>query len=99
MSVRELYETAAEAAGVDPPRVGVPIWAMSVAGCAGDVVRKTLRRDFQLTSRSVRLMHIWPTLDHGKAARELGWQPNPIHGSIRRGAEFFRENRPRGKNR
>ena len=38
----------------------------------GDDVRNTFRRDFQLTSRSVRLMHIWPRLDHGKAERELG---------------------------
>ncbi len=38
-------------------------------------------------------MHIWPTLDHGKAERELGWQPEPIHDSIRRAAQFYRENR------
>ena len=44
-------------------------------------------------------MHLWPTLDHGKAERELGWQPKPIGGSIRRSAHFFRENRRRGKNR
>jgi nucleoside-diphosphate-sugar epimerase len=50
------------------------------------------RRDSQLTSRSVRLMHIWPTLDHGKAERELGWQPTPIHDSIRRATQFYREN-------
>ena len=40
MSVRELYETAADAAGVDPPRFGVPLWAMYAMGYAGDVVRK-----------------------------------------------------------
>jgi hypothetical protein len=61
------------------------------------VMRKAFRRDFQLTSRSVRLMHIWPTLDHGKAQRELGWQPKPIHDSIRRAAPFFRENRRAAK--
>jgi dihydroflavonol-4-reductase len=48
-----------------------------------------------LSSRSVRLMHIWPTLDHGKAERELGWQPGPVHDSVRRAAQFFRENRRR----
>ena len=99
MSVRELYATAADAAGVDPPRIGVPLWAMYAMGYAGDVVRKMLRRDFQLTSRSVRLMHIWPRLDHRKAERELGWQPKPIHDSIRRAAQFYRENRWSGKNR
>jgi dihydroflavonol-4-reductase len=90
-SVRELYQAAAAAAGVKPPRFGVPLWAMYAMGYAGDVVRKAFRRDFQLTSRSVRLMHIWPTLDHGKAERELGWRPKPIHDSIARAALFYQE--------
>ncbi|HTI76712.1 MAG TPA: NAD-dependent epimerase/dehydratase family protein [Mycobacterium sp.] len=93
LSVRELYETAAEAAGVPAPRFGVPLPAMYAMGYAGDLVRTVTRRDFQLTSRSVRLMHIWPTLDHGKAERELGWRPTPVHESVRRAARFFRENR------
>jgi dihydroflavonol-4-reductase len=93
ISVRELYETAAEAAGVPAPRFGVPLWAMYAMGYGGDVLRTLFRRDFQLTSRSVRLMHIWPALDHGKAERELGWQPAPVHESVRKAARFFRENR------
>jgi dihydroflavonol-4-reductase len=91
ISVRELYEAAAAAAGVNPPRIGVPLWAMYAMGYAGDVVRTVFRRDFQLTSRSVRLMHIWPTLDHGKAERELGWQPQPIEESIAKATQFYRE--------
>ena len=94
-SVRELYETAAEAAGVRPPRFGVPLWLMYVMGYAGDLARTALRRDSALSSSSVRLMHIWPTLDHGKATRELGWQPNPIHDAVRRAAQFYRDNRKR----
>jgi dihydroflavonol-4-reductase len=31
-------------------------------------------------------------MDHSKAERELGWQPAPIHESIRRAAVFFAEN-------
>jgi dihydroflavonol-4-reductase len=44
-------------------------------------------------------MHVWPTLDDGKAEREPGWQPEPVHDSIRRPAQFSPENRLRGKNR
>jgi len=91
LSVGELYETAAAATGVKPPRFGVPLWAMYAMGYVGDVVRTLFRRNFQLTSKSVRLMHIWPPLHHGKAERELGWQPKPIHDSIRRAAQFYRE--------
>jgi dihydroflavonol-4-reductase len=92
-NVGALYRTAAEASGVKPPRFGVPLWAMYALGFVGDIVRIVFRRDFQLTTKSVRLMHIWPRLDHGKAERELGWQPKPIHDSIRRAATFFRDNR------
>jgi dihydroflavonol-4-reductase len=94
VEVQELYRTAAEAAGVEPPRFGMPLWAMYAMGYAGDV-RTALGRDSQLTSRSVRLMHIWPKLDHGKAERELGWRPAPVLESVRRAAQFFRENRRR----
>jgi dihydroflavonol-4-reductase len=30
-------------------------------------------------------------MDHGKAERELGWQPKPIHESIYRAAQFYRQ--------
>jgi hypothetical protein len=48
-------------------------------------------------SECVQLMHTWPRLDHGNAGQELGWQPRPIHDSIRRAAQFYRENRWGGK--
>lgn len=99
MSVRELYEVAATATGAKPPRFGVPLWAMYAMGYLGDVVRTVFRRNFQLTSKSVRLMHIWPALDHAKAERELGWQPTPIHDSIRRAAHFYREHLRGGRDR
>ena len=60
-------------------------------GLRGRRRARFVSHNFQLTSKSVRLMHIWPALDHGKAERELGWQPKPIHESIRRAAQFYRE--------
>ena len=89
MSAKELYEAAAEAGGVDAPRFGVPIWLMSLAATVGDGVNAILKRDSVLSRTSVRLMHIMPPLDHGKAERELGWQPGPIEASIRKAAEFY----------
>jgi dihydroflavonol-4-reductase len=34
-------------------------------------------------------MHIQTALDHGKATRELGWEPAPIEDSIRAGVRWF----------
>ena len=95
MSARELYEIAAEAAGVDAPRRGVPLWVMAIAASVSDAVNGVLRRDSTLSRTSVRLMHIMPPLDHGKAERELGWQPKPVHDAIRRAVEFYLTRRRR----
>ena len=95
MSARELYEIAADACGAQPPRFGNPLKAMYVMGFGGDLAARVLRRDMPLSVVSVRLMHIMSPMDHGKAERELGWQPNPIHDSIRRAAHFYRDFRRR----
>ena len=89
MSTRELYGTAAEAGGARPPRVGIPLKGMYALGFGGDVAATVLRRDMLLSTLSVRLMHIMSPMDHGKAERELGWHPEPIHDSIRRAAAFY----------
>lgn len=93
MTAQELYERAADAAGTNPPRFGVPLWVMFVFGCANDAMNLVRKRDSALTRTSVRMMHVMPRLDHGKAERELGWRPAPVHDSIRRAAEFYREHR------
>jgi dihydroflavonol-4-reductase len=95
MSLRELYETAAAAGGSKPPRIGIPLAVTYGLGYAGDVAARALRRDMPLSSLSVRLTHIMSPMDHGKAERELGWQPEPIHHSIRRAAQWYREQRNR----
>lgn len=90
ITARELYETAADAAGAKRPRFGIPLKAMYLLGFGGDVAATVLRRDMLLSTLSVRLMHIMSPMDHGKAERELGWRPEPIHDSIRKAVEFYR---------
>ena len=97
MSARELYETAAAASGSQPPRFGIPLPLTYAFGHAGDVVARVLRRDLELSSLSVRLMHIMGRMDHGKAERELGWHPEPVHEAIRRAAHWYRDNRRRSR--
>ncbi|GAA5148864.1 NAD-dependent epimerase/dehydratase family protein [Pseudonocardia eucalypti] len=90
MTSKEILTAAAEATGHKPPRIGVPLGAMRVAGRLGDVAGRAFRRDMPLTTVSVRLMHCMPPLDHGKATRELGWTPRPTPDAIREHALFFR---------
>jgi dihydroflavonol-4-reductase len=90
ITARELYATAADAAGVKRPRFGIPLKVMYALGFGGDVAATVLRRDMLLSRLSVRLMHIMSPMDHGKAERELGWYPEPIHDSVRQAVDFYR---------
>ena len=86
---RELYETAARAAGVPPPRWGIPKPVMKAVGALGSLAGMLTRRDLQLTRTSVRLMDAMAPMDHSKAVRDLGWEPGDVHDSITRAVEFF----------
>ncbi|MGE2726023.1 NAD-dependent epimerase/dehydratase family protein [Mycolicibacterium pulveris] len=94
MPMRELLETAATAVGAKPPRFGVPLAAMYAVGFVSGVLARLLRRDLPINVTGVRLLHTTSPADHGKATRELGWQPRPTTESIRRAAQFYvdREN-------
>lgn len=89
LSARELAETAADAVGARRPKFGVPLRVMYGLGYVGDALRTVLRRDLKLCTLSVRLLHIMPPMDHGKAVRELGWRPAPVHDAIARAAVFY----------
>ncbi len=98
MTAHDLYGAAAAAGGAKPPRHGIPLRMMSAMGRVGDLAATVLRRDMELSTLSIRLMHIMSPMDHGKAARELGWQPEPIHDSIQRAADWYRDHRSRLRN-
>lgn len=89
MSWKELAHLSADAVGVAPPRFGIPLTVMKGIGLVGDVAEKVLRRDIVMTSVSVRLMHYMSPLDHGKAVRELGWEPSPTPDAIRAAARWY----------
>lgn len=91
MPMRDMFHAAAEAVGAKPPRFGVPLALLHVLGWTLGVAAALLRRDPPLNTTGVRLLHIMSPADHGKATRELGWQPSPTAESIRRAARFYVE--------
>lgn len=93
MSWREIFDTAADAVGARRPRVAVPFRVIRHLGWLGDVASRVLRRDLPISRVAVRLAHIMSPMDHSKAMRELGWQPSPTPGSIRKAAQFYEERR------
>jgi dihydroflavonol-4-reductase len=89
ISNAEVARIAAEAAGVAPPAKAIPL-PMSYALATMGTLKAQLRRtDEPLSLGSLRLMRAEGPLDHGKAVRELGWQPRPVEESIAEAARFW----------
>lgn len=91
MPMREMLTTAATAVGAKPPRFGVPLAVAYAGAWVLGVVSRVARRDPPLNVTGVRLLHIMSPADHGKATRELGWQPKPTAEAIERAARFYVE--------
>jgi len=91
MSMREMFETAANAVGAKAPRFGVSLAALYIGGFLSSVLGRLLRRDVPINTTGVRLLHIMSPADHSKATRELGWKPRPTAESIRRAAQWYVE--------
>lgn len=93
LSTREIHRIAADAAGVRPPRIALPIKLLYAAAFANDIAARILRRDLPFAVAGVRMAELMSPLDHSKAERELGWKPEPVEDSIRKAAMFFNERR------
>ena len=93
LSYKDLFDIAADEAGVAPPKIGIPLPVMRVIGAVGGGVSRMLRRDSVVSPTSVRLMHVQTALDHSKATRELGWEPAPVADSIRAGVRWYLDER------
>ncbi|MET0898607.1 MAG: NAD-dependent epimerase/dehydratase family protein [Mycobacterium sp.] len=91
LSMRGLFEIAARETGVAAPRLGIPLAGLFAAAYAAEPVRALRPRKITPFLNVVRLAATTSPADHGKATRELGWQPKPVAEAIRRAAEFYVE--------
>ena len=89
ISNAEVARIAAEAAGVAPPAKAIPLPMSYALATMGTLKARVRRTDERLSLDSLRLMRAEGPLDHGKAVRELGWQPRPVEESIREAARFW----------
>jgi dihydroflavonol-4-reductase len=89
ISNAEVVRIAAEAAGVPAPTKSIPLPVSYALAAAGSAKAKLRGTDEQLSMGSLRLMRAEAPVDHGKAVRELGWQPRPVEESIREAARFW----------
>jgi dihydroflavonol-4-reductase len=95
MTSPDIMRIAAEAAGVPAPSRSVSLPVVYGMAAMGSLKARLRGSHELLTLRSLRLMRAEHEVDHSKAVRELGWQPEPVEESIRAAARFFVELRAR----
>lgn len=91
ISNAEVVRIAAEAVGVPPPTRTIPLPVAYVMAALGTAKARLRGSDERLTLNAIRLMRAEAPVDHGKAVRELGWQPRPVEESIREAARWWVE--------
>ena len=89
ISNADVVRIAAEAAGVPAPAKSIPLPVSYALATAGSIKAKLRGTDERLSLGSLRLMRAEAPVDHGKAIRELGWEPRPVEESIREAARFW----------
>ncbi|BBX98787.1 oxidoreductase [Mycobacterium lacus] len=87
--LKDVVRIAADEAGVPPPRRSISLPMLYALGAVGSLRARLTGKDAELSLASVRMMRAEADVDHGKAVRELGWQPRPVEESIREAARFW----------
>ncbi len=89
LSMKEHFHIVADLAGIDPPSRCVPDWLAYTIATIGDIAGALLNRDNRLSRSSLNLMRILPKLDHSKAVRELGWQPQAVEVELQEAVNWY----------
>lgn len=89
ISNAEVVRIAAAAVGVAAPSRTIPLPVAYALAALGTAKAKLTGNDERLNLKALRLMRAEAPVDHGKATRELGWQPGPVEESIREAARWW----------
>jgi dihydroflavonol-4-reductase len=90
LTIRELFETIAAEAGVEPPRILLPPWAVFTLGWIGDRMTD-LGLDGGLSVENARTSQMYHWFDNSKAKRELGLNPRPSRQAIAASVRWMKE--------
>lgn len=92
MDIAEATSKTAAFAGVKPPRIEVPMGAVTATTWVVEKLMHALNRDTVMTMSSITLQRIMGDFDNSKARNELGWQPRPMDESLKEAAIWFKAN-------
>jgi len=93
LTLKQILDKLAAITGLPSPKVKLPYAMAYATGVVDTLIRGTmLKREPRVTLDSVRMGRKRMFVTSAKAERELGWNPGPVDGALRRAVEWFRAN-------
>lgn len=91
LTIQQLFEIIAKAAGVPAPKTELPAWAMHAIGWTGDFVRQ-FGVPFPLSKENAWTSTMFHWFDNSKAKQELQFRPSPSTRAIENSVQWMKEN-------
>jgi len=91
LTVPDLAQMIAKAAGVSPPRLTVPIWTARLGVPFAAMTSAMTGAPPRFTKVSLDALENHQEISHAKAARELGYHPRPIQETVEDTVAWFRD--------
>lgn len=91
ISIKSLFETIAEFAGVEAPKYELPSWVLHSAGITGDILQK-FGYEFPLSRENAWTSTLYHWFDNSKAKNDLGFNPRPSRFAIQNSVQWMKDN-------
>ena len=93
LTLKQILDKLAAITGLPSPKLKLPYAVAYATGVVDTLVSGTImRREPRVTLDSVRIGRKKMFITSAKAERELGWNPGPVDGALRRAVEWFQAN-------
>ena len=93
LTLKQILDKLAAITGLPSPKLKLPYAVAYATGVVDTLVSGTImRREPRVTLDSVRMGRKKMFITSAKAERELGWNPRPVDGALRRAVEWFQAN-------
>jgi dihydroflavonol-4-reductase len=92
LTLKQILDKLAAITGLPSPKVRVPYVMALATGVVDEMITgRLLGKEPRATIDAVRMGRKKMFVSSAKAERELGWNPPPVDGALRRAVEWFRE--------